>query len=125
MSALAAVYPAFAQKGFAMSSTAEAARAWSRANGEAFLEQLQEFLRIPSLSGSPEYAGAVAAAAEWLARNMRDAGVEHVEVMPTAGHPVVYGDWLHAGPDKPTVLVYGHYDVVPASKSDGWNTEPF
>jgi acetylornithine deacetylase/succinyl-diaminopimelate desuccinylase-like protein len=109
----------------AMSSVTEAARAWSRANGSAFLDQLQEFLRIPSLSGSPEFAGEVAAAAEWLAQNMRDAGVEHVAVMPTAGHPVVYGDWLGAGPEKPTVLVYGHYDVVPASKSDGWDTEPF
>ncbi len=108
-----------------MASTTEAARTWSRANGDVFLEQLQEFLRIPSLSGSPDYAEDVVAAAEWLAKNMREAGAEHVEVMPTAGHPVVYGDWLHAGADKPTVLVYGHYDVVPASQSDGWDTEPF
>ena len=45
--------------------------------------------------------------------------------MPTAGHPVVYGEWLGAGPDKPTLLVYGHYDVVPASIEDGWDTNPF
>ncbi|MCA9860277.1 MAG: dipeptidase [Thermomicrobiales bacterium] len=103
----------------------DAARGYSREKGEAFIEQLTEFLRIPSLSGTPERAGDVAAAADWLAENMRGAGVAQVAVMPTAGHPVVYGEWLGAGPDKPTVLVYGHYDVVPASKEDGWDTEPF
>lgn len=108
-----------------MSANIDAARVWSRSHGDGFLEQLKDFLRIPSLSGSPDYAGDVLAAAEWLAQNLREAGVEHVTVMPTAGHPVVYGDWLHAGAEKPTVLVYGHYDVVPASKEDGWDTEPF
>jgi acetylornithine deacetylase/succinyl-diaminopimelate desuccinylase-like protein len=108
-----------------MTSTVDSARAFSREQGSRFVDELSEFLRIPSLSGSPDMAAEVAAAAEWLAQNMRAAGIEHVEVMPTAGHPVVYGDWLGAGPDKPTVLVYGHYDVVPASKSDGWDTEPF
>jgi len=108
-----------------MSTPLDNARAYSRAHGNAFIDQLLEFLRIPSLSGSPDKASDVAAAAAWLAQNMRDSGLEHVQVMPTAGHPVVYGDWLHAGADKPTVLVYGHYDVVPAAKSDGWDTEPF
>ena len=102
-----------------------AARAYSREHGDDFLEQLTAFLRIPSLSGSPDKATDVAAAADWLAESMRASGIEHVSVMPTAGHPVVYGDWLGAGPEKPTVLVYGHYDVVPASKEDGWDTEPF
>lgn len=101
------------------------ARTYARQQGGDFVEQLKEFLRIPSLSGSPDNAADVAAAAAWLAESMRASGIEHVDVMPTAGHPVVYGDWLHAGSDKPTVLVYGHYDVVPASKSDGWDTEPF
>lgn len=108
-----------------MSQPFDTARAYSREHGESFVGQLIEFLRIPSLSGSPDKAGDVAAAADWLAQNMRDSGIENVEVMPTAGHPVVYGDWLHAGDDKPTVLIYGHYDVVPASKADGWDTEPF
>jgi acetylornithine deacetylase/succinyl-diaminopimelate desuccinylase-like protein len=63
--------------------------------------------------------------AEWLAAHMTGLGLE-ARVMETAGHPVVYGEWLGAGPDAPTVLVYGHYDVVPASKAeDGWDTEPF
>lgn len=101
------------------------ARRYAREHRDDFVEELLEFLRIPSLSGSPDKAADVVRAAEWLAANMRDSGLDNVAVMPTAGHPVVYGDWLGAGADKPTVLVYGHYDVVPASKSDGWNTEPF
>ena len=56
---------------------------------------------------------------------MHAVGIKHARVMPTAGHPVVYGEWMDAGPDKPTVLVYGHYDVVPAAMEDGWDTPPF
>ncbi len=82
-------------------------------------------LRIPSLSGDPAHAGDVRRMAEWLAAHLRGLGLDKVEVMATAGHPVVYGEWLGAGPDKPTVLVYGHYDVVPAAMEDGWDTTPF
>src|SRR5690606_37039391 len=64
-------------------------------------------------------------AAEWLAEHLRALGLESAAVMPTAGYPVVYAEWLGAGPDRPTVLVYGHYDVVPAELEDGWNTPPF
>ncbi len=84
-----------------------------------------ELLRIPSLSGDPAYAGDVRRAAEWLAAHLHALGLESVRVMPTAGHPVVYAEWLGAGPEKPTVLVYGHYDVVPAAMEDGWDTPPF
>ncbi len=63
--------------------------------------------------------------AEWLAAHLHALGLESARVMPTAGHPVVYAEWLGAGPDKPTVLVYGHYDVVPAVMEDGWDTPPF
>ena len=62
---------------------------------------------------------------DWLAEHLHAMGIENARVMPTAGHPVVYGEWMGAGPDKPTVLVYGHYDVVPAAMEDGWNTPPF
>ena len=61
----------------------------------------------------------------WLAEHLRGIGAENVAIMPTAGYPVVYGEWLGAGADKPTVLVYGHYDVVPAAIEDGWDTPPF
>ncbi len=94
-------------------------------NREEFRQQLRDLLRIPSVSTLLERAGAVREAAEWLADNMKRAGIENVAIMPTAGHPVVYGDWLHAGADAPTLLIYGHYDVQPAEKSDGWATEPF
>ena len=82
-------------------------------------------MRIPSLSGDPAHAGDIQRTAEWLAAHLRALGLAERQVMPTAGHPVVYGEWLGAGPDKPTVLVYGHYDVVPAAMEDGWDTPPF
>jgi len=82
-------------------------------------------LRIPSLSADPAHAGDIRRMAEWLANHMRELGLDNVAVMPTAGHPVVYGEWLGAGADQPTMLVYGHYDVVPALMEDGWHTDPF
>lgn len=108
-----------------MTHLSDAARSYSRANGEQYLLELFEMLRIPSLSGDPAHAGDVRRAAEWLAAHMQQLGLDRVQVMETAGHPVVYGEWLGAGPDKPTMLVYGHYDVVPAEMADGWNTPPF
>ncbi len=108
-----------------MAASSDEARAYARANQGRFVEELLEALRIPSLSGDPAHAGDIGRMAGWLAENMRSAGVENVEVMPTAGHPVVYGEWLGAGPDRTTVLVYGHYDVVPAAREDGWDTDPF
>ncbi len=88
------------------------------------LERLKTFLRIPSISGLPEHAPDVRRAAEWLADELRAAGVEHVEVSETGGHPIVYGDWLHAE-GTPTVLVYGHYDVQPVDPLDEWMSAPF
>ncbi|HEY7030481.1 MAG TPA: dipeptidase [Thermomicrobiales bacterium] len=108
-----------------MAQSSDAARQYSRANGQRFVQELYELLRIPSLSADPAHADDVRAAAEWLANHLRGLGAENVAVMPTAGHPVVYGEWLGAGPNKPIVLVYGHYDVVPAAMEDGWETPPF
>lgn len=88
------------------------------------LAELMEFLRIPSVSTQPEHDGDMVTAAKWLAAAMRTAGLEHVQVIETARHPLVYGDWLHA-PDAPTVLVYGHYDVQPAEPFELWHSEPF
>jgi acetylornithine deacetylase/succinyl-diaminopimelate desuccinylase-like protein len=88
------------------------------------LGSLKEFLRIPSISTLPEHAPDVRRAAEWLAATLRDGGVEHVEVAETGGHPVVYGDWLHAD-GAPTVIVYGHYDVQPVDPLDLWERPPF
>ncbi|MFN8466722.1 MAG: dipeptidase [Caldilineaceae bacterium] len=106
-------------------TSSDGAREYARANGERFLQELFEMLRIPSLSGDPAHAEDVRRTAEWLAAHMRELGLANVEVLPTAGHPVVYGEWMGAGSQRPTVLVYGHYDVVPALLEDGWETPPF
>ncbi len=92
---------------------------------QTHLAELIEFLRIPSISTQPKHKADVAAAAEWLAGAMRDAGLENVRVIETAGHPLLYGDWLHAGPEAPTVLIYGHYDVQPVDPLDLWESPPF
>jgi acetylornithine deacetylase/succinyl-diaminopimelate desuccinylase-like protein len=108
-----------------MSLSSETARQYSRKHAERFQHELFELLRIPSVSGDPTYAGDVRATAEWLAAHLHALGLESARVMPTAGHPVVYAEWQGAGAEKPTVLVYGHYDVVPALMEDGWDTPPF
>src|SRR5215472_7788241 len=108
-----------------MPSATEKARKYSRNHAERFRHQLHELLRIPSLSGDPAHAEDVKRAAEWLSHELKSIGVEKARVMSTAGHPIVYGEWTGAGPNKPTVLVYGHYDVVPAVMEDGWDSPPF
>ncbi len=95
-----------------------------RANSGRFLEELKDFLRIPSISTDPEHAGGVARAAQWVADKLRTAGLENVEILPTSRHPLVYADWLHA-PGKPTVLCYGHYDVQPPDPLEEWVSPPF
>jgi len=87
-------------------------------------EQLFEFLRIPSVSARSEHKGDVARAATWVADAMRAIGMT-AEVAPTAGHPVVVGEWRGAGAGKPTVLIYGHYDVQPAEPLELWESPPF
>jgi acetylornithine deacetylase/succinyl-diaminopimelate desuccinylase-like protein len=108
-----------------MAQHSDKARKYSRDHAERFRHELQEFLRIPSLSGDPAHAADVKRAAEWLAAQLHAMGVTTAKVMPTKGHPVVYGEWMGAGADKPTVLIYGHYDVVPANIEDGWDSPPF
>ncbi|UCH26941.1 MAG: dipeptidase [Trueperaceae bacterium] len=89
-----------------------------------FLDELVEFLRIPSISSLPQHDADVDHAARWVADRMKRAGIEGVEVLPTGAHPVVYGEWLQA-PGKPTVLIYGHYDVQPVDPLEQWNHPPF
>ena len=90
---------------------------------ERFAEY-QAFLRIPSIGALPAHKDDMVRAATWLADRLDEAGLEHAEVSPTDGHPVVYADWLHA-PDAPTVLIYGHYDVQPVDPLDLWGSPPF
>ncbi|MEM7351243.1 MAG: dipeptidase [Acidobacteriota bacterium] len=91
---------------------------------ERFIEELIEFLRIPSVSSLSEHAADVVRAGDWVAQRLQSAGIENIEILPTGGHPVVYGDWLHAA-DQPTVLIYGHFDVQPADPYDLWDSPPF
>src|SRR5579872_1949132 len=88
------------------------------------VDELLEFLRIPSVSTDPAQRAGVDAAASWVADQLQRAGPLRVETFPTAGHPVVYAEWLGA-PGKPTVLVYGHYDVQPPDPLDVWRSPPF
>lgn len=90
-----------------------------------FVDELLDFVRIPSVSAKPENIPDVRAAAGWVAARLTAAGAEHAEVLPTAGHPCVLADWLHAGDDKPTILIYGHFDVQPAEPFDLWTSPPF
>ncbi len=92
---------------------------------QRFLDELVEFSRIPSISTDPERNPEIQAAAEWLVEHVGDIGLQNVKIYPTAGHPVVYGDHLAAGPQAPTVLIYGHYDVQPAEPLEKWDTPPF
>jgi acetylornithine deacetylase/succinyl-diaminopimelate desuccinylase-like protein len=86
--------------------------------------ELSDFLRIPSISALPAHAADVRAAGQWVLERLRRAGVENLEMMETGGHPVVYGDWLHA-PGKPTVMIYGHFDVQPVDPVELWVSPPF
>jgi len=91
---------------------------------QQFLDELAEFIRIPSISALPAHTADVKQAAQWVANRLKAAGVENVEILATGGHPVVYGNWLHAG-DKPTILIYGHFDTQPVDPVDLWTNPPF
>ena len=91
---------------------------------EQSVRELEDFLRIPSISSQPEHADDVRRAAGHLAEQYERIGLQHAEVIDTAGHPVVYADWLRA-PGKPTVLLYGHYDVQPVDPLELWKSPPF
>lgn len=92
---------------------------------DRFVSELLDFVRIPSVSASADYVDDVRRAGEWVVQRITAAGMENVRLMETGGHPVVYADWLHAGAGKPTVLIYGHFDVQPAEPFDLWDSPPF
>ena len=103
-------------------------RSWSARHRERITGELLELLAIPSISADPAHAGDVRRSAEHVAGLLGAAGLEHVQLLETgggAGLPAVYADWLHAGDDKPTVLVYGHHDVQPVDPLAEWDAAPF
>ena len=89
-----------------------------------FIEDLKQFLRIPSISTESRHDDDIRRGAEFVAEELRRAGLQAVEILPTAGHPAVYGEWLGA-PGKPTALIYGHYDVQPVDPENLWQSPPF
>ncbi|PSR55029.1 dipeptidase [Adhaeribacter arboris] len=103
-----------------MNSTA----AYIEANKNRFISELIDLLRIPSVSADPAFRGDVLRAADFLSQKLREAGADKVEICPTAGYPIVYGEKI-IDPDLPTVLMYGHYDVQPADPYELWNSPPF
>lgn len=103
---------------------AQAVDQYFKDNREAHLDELKTFLRIPSVSSLSEHKADMQKGAEWLITAMESAGLENAKIDETDGHPVVYADWLHAE-GKPTVLVYGHYDVQPVDPLNLWESPPF
>lgn len=93
-------------------------------NKEVYLAELFELLRIPSVSADSRHKEDVRRAAEFVLQKLKDAGADHAELMETGGHPIVFGE-KHVDPSRPTVLVYGHYDVQPPDPLNLWNTPPF
>ncbi|MBI1376829.1 MAG: dipeptidase [Frankiales bacterium] len=102
-----------------------AVRAYVAEHRAQLVEELSDWLRIPSISADPAHAGEVARSADWLAQRLVRAGFPTVEVWPTPGLPAVYAEWPSEDPDAPTVLVYGHHDVQPADPVELWETTPF
>jgi len=107
-----------------MATAVEAPVAYARENQQRFLNELKDLLRIPSVSTQEEHTPDVHRAAEFVAAELERIGFEHVEVIPTKLHPLVYADWLHAH-GKPTAICYAHYDVQPPDPIDEWTSPPF
>jgi acetylornithine deacetylase/succinyl-diaminopimelate desuccinylase-like protein len=107
-----------------MTTATIAAQPARRVSDAGFLEMLRPFVAFPSVNSDPAGRKAIADCARWLAQALRRSGLDNARVLPTKGAPVVYADWRRA-PGKPTVLVYGHYDVQPPGPRDVWRTPPF
>ncbi|MFJ2785392.1 dipeptidase [Streptomyces sp. NPDC093249] len=106
-------------------SAVHAVRTYIEQHRAAFLDDLAEWLRIPSVSAQPDRAGDVRRSAEWLAAALTRTGFTTAEIWETEGAPAVFAEWPSDDPEAPTVLVYGHHDVQPAAREDGWRTDPF
>ena len=108
-----------------MTDSIQRAIDYTQARRDIIMEDYKALLRYASISADPAHANDVRACADWIAGQLKDLGFDNCEAIATAGHPVVYGEWLKAGADKPTVLVYAHYDVQPVDPLPLWNSEPF
>jgi acetylornithine deacetylase/succinyl-diaminopimelate desuccinylase-like protein len=108
-----------------MSDARQQALDYARKNRERFIASLKEIVAIPSVSMQEEHKEDILRAAEWFADYLRKLGMENVQILPTGKHPVVFGEWMKAGDEAPTVLIYGHYDVQPVDPLDLWKTPPY
>lgn len=108
-----------------MSDHRQKALDYALANQAQALNKMKEIISIPSVSTDPVRAGEIKKAAEWLKEELTSMGMQRVEIYPTPRHPIVYAEDLSAGEDRPTVLIYGHYDVQPEDPLDEWESEPF
>ncbi len=102
----------------------DAVQQFIASNRQRFLDELLDFLRIPSISADTQYKGDVLRAAEWLSAELERIGMDGVEIIPTAGHPIVFGHKIVSA-SVPTILIYGHYDVQPPDPLDLWTSPPF
>lgn len=94
-------------------------------NEQKFLDELFHFLRFPSISTDPKFKSNLIECADWLIDNIKSFGFQNVKKHETKGHPIIYGEWMGAGKDAPTVLIYGHYDVQPPDPLELWTKPPF
>jgi acetylornithine deacetylase/succinyl-diaminopimelate desuccinylase-like protein len=108
-----------------MSDKVDACLQYAHEHKKAFLEELKELIRIPSISTDPGSKNDILNAAHWLAKKLSELHIENVQVIQTEGHPVVFGELLKGNGEKPTVLIYGHYDVQPADPLELWQSGPF
>ncbi len=108
-----------------MTENLNTALEFARANHERYKNELVELVRIPSVSTSPEHKTDMRTAAQYVANKLAAVGIENIEIMETGGHPVVYGDYLKAGDDQLTMVIYGHYDVQPIDPIELWDSNPF
>jgi acetylornithine deacetylase/succinyl-diaminopimelate desuccinylase-like protein len=97
---------------------------YARSRSPKFVSELKEFVRFPSVSSQPERAGDIKRCARWLAKHLQQIGLKHVRIIPTRGNPIVYASWQRA-PGRPTLIIYGHYDVLPGEPIREWHTPPF
>ncbi|MGW2814959.1 dipeptidase [Streptomyces sp. NPDC001415] len=109
----------------AVQTATETVRTYIEQHRAAFLDDLAEWLRIPSVSAQPDHDADVRRSADWLAAKLKETGFPVVEILATPGAPAVYAEWPSGEAGAPTVLVYGHHDVQPAAREDGWHTDPF
>lgn len=102
----------------------EEVKKYAESNINNYIDELKEYIRIPSISTFKESKPDIKKCAEFVQKKLKTAGLENTRIIKTEGHPLVYGDWLHAE-GKPTVLIYGHYDVQPADPLELWESPPF